>query len=114
MKANWDRGGIVDDIHLDTVKMFNISASVVYGDMTYNDITTGPFPPSFGNIYLSNIVVDGAQQVFDVFATPTNPFGAITLENSTFTNVTDTTNTLTDVQPAPVLTNVTVNGKPAN
>jgi polygalacturonase len=111
MKANWDRGGVVDDIHLDSVKMYNISGPIVYGDMTYDDITTGMYPPTFGNIFMSNIAIAGAQQVFDVFATPTNPFGAITLDDCTFTNVTDTTNTLTDVDPAPVLTNVTVNGQ---
>ncbi len=114
MKANWDRGGIVDDIHLDTVKMFNISGPVVFGDMTYNNITTGQFPPQFGNISLSHLVINGAQQLLDVFATPTHPFGAITIDNSTFTNVMNTTNTLIDVQPSPVLTNVTVNGQPAH
>ncbi|MDP9149969.1 MAG: glycosyl hydrolase family 28 protein, partial [Myxococcota bacterium] len=114
MKANWDRGGVVDDVHLDTIKMSNISAAVVFGDMTYNNITTGPFPPQFGNISLSHVVINGAAQVLDVVATPTHPFGAIAMDTCTFTNVTNTTNTLVNVQPAPVLTNVTVNGQPAH
>jgi polygalacturonase len=110
VKSNTLRGGFARNVNIDTLHGSNFSRDVAFITMTYNS-QTGNFPPDFsGPFTLNNFVVDTAPRVLDLEGLSSDKIGNFTLSNSTFTNITNATNTISNVKKV-TYTNVKINGK---
>ncbi|MDP9150061.1 MAG: glycosyl hydrolase family 28 protein [Myxococcota bacterium] len=112
IKGNTQRGGVVTDVHLDTVVSTGVRSKVVNADMHYMG-QTGPYMPMYGNFSLSNATVSGAPQVLNLVGlSAAAPLGPVVMSNSTYTNIGNATNI---AQNATVSwNNVTINGAAAH
>ncbi len=109
VKSNTLRGGFARNINIDTFHGSHLSHDVIFITMSYNG-QTGSFPPDFsGPFNLNHITVDTAPRVVDDEGISSDHVGPLNLSNSTFTNITHSSNTISD---APVhFSHVTINGK---
>jgi hypothetical protein len=113
VKSNRERGGDLSDIHVDTVKASNVTASVVWATLNYEWSGIDNALPSLDQISASHLTVDGAPQVLILEGLPSSPIGSFSLSSSTFTNIAKAANSVTAVKSL-TLDQVTINGKPAN
>jgi polygalacturonase len=113
VKSNRERGGDLSDIHVDTVKASNVTASVVWATLNYEWSGMDKALPSLDQISASHLTVDGAPQVLILEGLPSSPIGSFSLSSSTFTNIAKAANSVTAVKSL-MLDQVTINGKPAN
>jgi polygalacturonase len=118
LKGSSQRGGFATDVHLDQVIATNgVSASVVFSDMSYAG-QSGPYLPRYDNITLDHLSVDGAPLVLNLKGTARTatgttfePMGPIAISNSTFKNIANPSNQVTQVTIN--WSNTTINGQPA-
>ncbi|WP_423127020.1 glycoside hydrolase family 28 protein [Gaoshiqia sp. Z1-71] len=96
-KSTRGRGGVVEDIYMENIRMSNIPTEAIRFNLFYaskspsEDPLTGelliePAPvteetPAFRNIYFKNIVCDGAQVALFIRGLPEMPVTGIHLEN---------------------------------
>ncbi|HXI58132.1 MAG TPA: glycosyl hydrolase family 28-related protein [Polyangia bacterium] len=113
LKATPTRGGTVRDINLDTLVATKLRGTFMSATMTYIGVTTGDFPPTFGDVTLSHVTVDGAARVLDLQGLPASQIGPVNLSDAAFTNIVQTTSSLANVK-AVNYTRVTVNGVAPN
>jgi len=112
IKSNRERAGDVSDVRVDSVRAAKVSVNVVWATLNYEWNGTSNGVPSMDGIALSHIVVDGAPQVLRLEGLPTSQIGSFHLSSSTFTNIANASNSVSNVKDL-VLDQVTVNGKPA-
>ncbi len=113
LKANMQHGGYVKNIHLNKVTASGVAGSALFATLNYPGGNGGSFPPSFDNININNMTVDGAPFVLDVTGVPSDKIGTISLANSTFTHIAQPEGIIKDVRKV-TYTNVTINGKPVH
>lgn len=110
VKSNTQRGGFARNVNIDTFHGSHLHNAVVFITMTYNG-QTGHFPPDFsGPFNLNNITVNTAPVVLDLVGLSSDKIGALTLSNSTFTNIAHSTSTISNTSKV-TYNNVTINGK---
>ena len=86
-----------------------VTASVMWADMQYMG-QTGPYLPKYDKISLGHFTVDGAPMVLDLKGmSAENPLGAVTVDHSTFTRITNPTNHIEFVRSV-TWDQVTING----
>jgi polygalacturonase len=111
IKGNTLRGGIVTNVHLDTVASNAVTIVVVNADMHYMG-QTGPYSPMYGNFSLSNAKIGGAPQVLNLVGlSAANPLGPVVMSNSTYTGIGNAANT--EQNAIVTWNNVSINGAPA-
>jgi polygalacturonase len=109
VKSNTLRGGYVKNINIDTFHGVKFLRSVFFITMTYSN-QTGTFPPDFiGPFNLNKYTVDTAPIVLDVNGLSNDKIGTFNLSNSTFTHITNQTNSISNVTKVN-LKNVTIDG----
>lgn len=113
IKGNTLRGGTATDVHLDTISATNgITGGVINSDMHYKG-QTGPYNPMYDKFSISNAKISGAPFVLNLGGvSAANPLGSVVMENSTYTNIGNTTNSAQYVTVT--WNNVTINGAPAH
>jgi polygalacturonase len=110
LKSNTQRGGFARNINIDTFHGAKIHSDVVSINMRYAN-QTGNFLPDFsGPFNLNNIVIDTAPIVLNIGGLSNDNVGTFNLSNSTFTNITNATDSVQYVKNL-TYTNVTINGK---
>lgn len=102
-KANLDRGGLIEDIHIRNIKIGETDAAIIFTN-DYHSYRGGNFPPRFEKMWISNVRVDKAKyglaiqghkaapvrkiHIADMQVTVADtPFELIHGEDLTFTNV---------------------------
>jgi hypothetical protein len=118
LKGSSQRGGFARNIHLDGITATNgVSASVMFADMSYMR-QCGPYQPRYEDITLDHLTIDGAPLVLDLDGAATTstgtsfaPIGPVTISNSTFRNIADATNRVSQVTIT--WSHTTINGQPA-
>jgi polygalacturonase len=109
VKSNTLRGGFAQNINLDSVSG-TFDRDIAYVTMTYNG-QTGNYPPKFGPFTISNCTSTSVNgKAFDVSGLSGDHVSGFTVSDSAFKGVTDTTNTLSNIDGRKFV-NVTVNGK---
>lgn len=106
-KTNTLRGGYIQDVHLDTVSGV-FSHDIVFINMKYSS-ETGPNLPPVREITLNNISDTSCPQVLDLVGLANDPIQGLVISNSDFTNITNTTDTISYAEVT--YENVTVNGQ---
>lgn len=110
LKANPQRGGFIQDIHLDTVRASNVTGAILFATLSYERVSSGAFLPDIDAITLNHTNVKGAPAVLDVTGLPNDKLGSISLSNSTFTGIVSPTGTIINANKIDY-TNVTINGE---
>ncbi|MGC9670448.1 glycoside hydrolase family 28 protein [Planosporangium sp. 12N6] len=108
VKSNTQRGGFSQNINLDSFSG-QVDRAYVYVTMTYNG-QTGTYPPAFGPFTITNSSSMKAPRVFDVSGLADDHITGFVVRNCSFNGVSDTSNTLTNVDGV-VFANVKINGK---
>jgi polygalacturonase len=101
-KSNRGRGGIVENIHIENIRMIDIARDAIIFNLFYAGIAPtemGENPveglltlapevseetPVFRNIHISNINCQGADRALQVLGLPEMPVSGLSLENSVF------------------------------
>jgi polygalacturonase len=101
-KSTRGRGGVVENIHIDRIRMINIARDAIIFNLFYaglaptemgenpveNLLTNAPpvseETPVFRNIHISNINCQGADHALQIMGLPEMPVKGLTLENSVF------------------------------
>jgi polygalacturonase len=104
-KSTRGRGGVVERINIENIRMINIPADAISFNLFYagndpsEDIKTSrssissAIPavteetPEFRNITMRNILCMGAERAVQILGLPEMPVNAITLENSVFSSI---------------------------
>jgi polygalacturonase len=101
-KSNRGRGGVVENIHIEDIRMVNIATDGIIFNLFYQGlgpteesgdhspgsavqvppVTEGT--PEFRNITMSNIFCNGAERAVNIIGLPEMPVRNIRIENSTF------------------------------
>lgn len=110
VKSNRHRGGFTRNVNVDTFTGSSLQSAVVAITMYYDDLP-GSFPPSFGDIHLSRLTVDGAVWVLDLNGLDGDPIGPLTLRDSQFTDIDGAPNQIWNATEL-TCTDVTVDGRP--
>ncbi len=113
LKANPQQGGFVRNIHVDRVTASGGVFAAVLATLSYAGAESGASLPSFDNININNMTVDGAAYVLDLVGLPSDEIGTISLANSRFTHISHPKGVITDVTKV-TYSNVTINGKPVH
>jgi polygalacturonase len=113
LKGNSQRGGFINEVHLDTISATRgVGSAVMWADMQYMG-QTGPYLPKYDKFTLGHMRIDGAPIVLDLQGmSAANPLGSVAISNSTFTNIGTATNRIVDVRSV-TWDQVTINGAPA-
>ena len=109
VKATPTRGGVVRDIHIDTLTAAPLKTGFFNANLNFGGVTLGDFPPMIGDITFSHITVDGAPRVLDIRGLPNALVGPVNLEDAVFTNITQPTSLAVNARPINY-TRVSVNG----
>jgi polygalacturonase len=115
IKGNCLRGGVVKDIHMDTVRSLGgASKGIMWADMNYmNQNPSGSCPnvPMYSDFSIGHATVSGGPRVLDVTNDPRFPIRNIAFSDSTYSMIGNPTN----AAPGSNVTwsNVTINGMPA-
>lgn len=139
VKSNPGRGGLVQDIFIDNIKMKNIKEEAILFTTYYEDMPAGKSAannnggeavddkiPHFTNFHISNVQCEGAATAISITGLPAMPVDSIYMENMTITArkgmvATDAKdiflNKVTLNVPAPLFkqkncSNILVDGKP--
>lgn len=115
IKNNSLRGGFVKNINMDTIKATTSRSgapAAIYAIMNYNG-ETGTFPPTIDQINVNNMTANHAPFAVRLIGLSSDHIGTVTVSNSTFTNITNQANSVSNADHL-ILTNVTINGKPAH
>lgn len=89
-KSTRGRGGVVEDIHIDGVRMAHIAGDAIVFDLYYGGKPGGDVPPvseatpSFRDIHIANVVCQGARRAMFLNGLPEMPVRDVTLRHSTF------------------------------
>jgi polygalacturonase len=110
MKANPLRGGLIEDINLDTIHASNVTSTAIYSTLAYENVEHGPFPPTFDRVSIRNMHVDSAPYALSLTGLPNDPLGSISLADSTFTNIVHPVSPVTNASSVHY-TNVSINGQ---
>jgi hypothetical protein len=112
MKSNTQRGGVINDVHVDTVGPLALSQNIVYATFHYSGSGNGGpccFNPSMSNIFVSNVTVTSTPQLLNVNGLSNDSIGPMTFTNNTWTNSTNVGSTITYANIT--YSNTTFNGK---
>lgn len=110
MKSSSFRGGTVETVRVRGVRSAGTAVSGVF--ITYDYLFpegSGPYTPTFRDIQISDVTVNGTESAIRLVGYPGNPLSGVTITNSTFTNVTGPrlyTRNVGDIE-----VNVIVNGR---
>ena len=110
MKANPLRGGLVQDINLDTVHASGVTSAAVFSTLSYENVESGGFFPTFDQVSIRNMHVNGAPYVLDLTGLPSDQIGSISLADSTFANITYPISAIANTK-AINYSNVSINGQ---
>jgi hypothetical protein len=97
MKSNTQRGGVINDVHVDTVTASNMGADIVLATFHYSGSGNGGptgFNPTMSNIWVSNTTVSGTPLLLNVDGLSGNNIGPMTFTNNTWTNKTNVGSTI--------------------
>lgn len=89
-KSTRGRGGVVENIHIDGVKMSDIAGDALIFDLYYGGKAGSPVPPvseetpSFKDIYISNTLCQSAGRAMFFNGLPEMPIRNIQIRNSSF------------------------------
>lgn len=89
-KSTRGRGGVVENIHIDGIKMSDIAGDALIFDLYYGGKAGSPVPPvseetpSFKDIYISNTLCQSAQRAMFFNGLPEMPIKNIQIRNSAF------------------------------
>ncbi|MFI7114562.1 glycosyl hydrolase family 28 protein [Nonomuraea sp. NPDC050227] len=108
VKTSFNRGGLVDGVHLRRISGRNLEPSALF--ITLNYETSGSLPPVVQNVTADGVTIDGAAQAYDLQGRSSDHIKNVTISNSVFTRVTTAAPTATYVDDL-VLTGVFVNGR---
>jgi hypothetical protein len=99
MRSNPARGGGGTNINVDTVKNVTLRGPVVLEETNYNasacNTAVGNVTPIWDNLNFSNLTISGAPQVLNLTGVPSHKTN-MTVSNSTFTNIGNATNTISN------------------
>jgi polygalacturonase len=111
MKSNMQRGGVCNDIHVDTANVTNLKDPIAFITFNYSASGTGGptgFIPTFSNITMSNTIVNNFPETVDIEGLSTDKIGPITFTNNTWTNKTNVGNKISNATTT--FTNTKLNG----
>jgi polygalacturonase len=113
LKGNSQRGGFIDNVHLDTLSSTRgISEAFMRSDMVYMG-QTGPYQPRYDGFTIANAKIEGAPIVLDLKGvSAANPLGTVAIRDSTFTNIANANNRVQNVRSV-TWQRTTINGQPA-
>ena len=90
IKTRRGRGGVMEDIRIENVRMHQIKKEAVminmqYGDRTISEEAVAQHPkddttPTLRNVTIRNVSCDGARQAVRIIGLPENPITGLTLE----------------------------------
>jgi len=90
LKSMRGRGGVVENLWFDNIRMKNIGGQAIRMNMFYSSSTVQPataIPAAFRDIYISNVECDGAARAIELIGLPELPIQSIFIENSRFSAV---------------------------
>jgi polygalacturonase len=92
MKSNNQRGGYVNDIHVDTANIQGLKDPIAYITLLYSASGNGGptgFMPTFKNITISNTTISGFPSLLSIQGLSNDTIGPVTFTNNTWTNSTN-------------------------
>jgi polygalacturonase len=108
VKTNKLRGGFIEGVHLRGFTGSGVEREALYVILDYND-EAGTRPITVDDITVDGMVIDGARRAVYLNGLETDHIGRVTMRDSRFTGVADTTNVVNYVDDL-TLENVTING----
>jgi polygalacturonase len=84
MKSRRGRGGVVENIWVNGVRMSNISDAAIFLETNYGAGAVPPRtqePPTFRGIHISNVTCTSAGHAIEIYGLPDHPIENVTLEN---------------------------------
>jgi polygalacturonase len=112
VKTNSVRGGYVHDIYLRDTEVTQLARAAVEIDFYYEEGPGHPYNPSVSGIHIENLHVGTTKHVFNLRGFPDDPIRDVTLTHCRFDRATHPA--IVENVEGLVLTDVTVNGEPAD
>jgi polygalacturonase len=109
IKTNAQRGGTIENIRFENVKVGQVAEAVIEVDFYYEEGPNGPFKPIVKDVYVANVTCNKSKYGIYLRGFPNAPITGVHIANCTFDNAAKG-NFFENVKDVDVK-NVTVNGK---
>jgi len=109
IKTNAQRGGTIENIRFENVKVGQVAEAVIEVDLYYEEGPNGPFKPIVKDVYVADVTCNKSKYGIYLRGFPDAPITGVHIANCTFNNAANG-NFFQNVKDVD-LKNVTVNGK---